>query len=271
VGRAGSDAPAEPVTLSFAPVHPVRARPVWLAAAAVMLVVVALASVIALRRDGRDDPVTNSMPVLQSTAPATTTKTTPPTTPTTATAPTTAKAPGPVEQDYGAIAPGQGIAAIRIPKIGLITYVVAGSGRPQQSIAVGHVSTTPVPGQLGNSVLVGDRTSHVAPFEDLQDLVAGDQVEIETILGGTYVYRVDRSEVVNPEDYSVVTTSPTAKATLTLITCTPKFTSKQRLVVHASLVADLSSPVGRRQINYGQAGAAPAPDSVACNMTPPSG
>ncbi|MCU1399185.1 MAG: peptidase family protein, partial [Acidimicrobiales bacterium] len=64
---------------------------------------------------------------------------------------------------------------------------------------------------------------------------------------------------VDPSDYSIVTNSDPSRATLTLVTCTPKWSSTQRLVVHADLDAARSgSPVGIGQAFYGEA----EPDST---------
>ena len=254
VERAGSDAPDEPATLWFAP-PPRRPRSGLVAAAAVLLVVVALASVVALRGDG-SHRTAGSSPALQPSTFATTAR--PPsssTTPTTAKAApaTTTPTARPVVQKYGPIKCGDGIGKITIPAIDVNFYYVACVGKDELNRGVGHFPKSVVPGQLGNAALTGHRTSHLAPFGDLDMLEPGDVIQIETILGGAYTYIVTSSEVVNPSDYHVVTDSDPTRATLTLITCTPKFTSKQRLVVHAKLDPTHSpTPVGVGQIYYGE-------------------
>jgi len=264
VDCAGSDAPTDPATLWFAS-PPRRPRAGWLAAAAAFLVVVALASVVALRRGGEIDPAAQTTPAVQSTTPPTTAHPPRPTTPTTvkSATPRTSVPPGPVVQDYGAITCGDGIGRITIPEIDLNFYYVAcvGTAELNRSV-VGHYPRSVVPGQLGNAALAGHRTSRAAPFGDLDALKPGDVIQIETILGGAYTYVVTGSEVVNPSDYHVVTDSDPTKATLTLITYTPKYTSKQRLVVHAALDTSRSgSPVGVGQPYYGEANPGFGPSS----------
>ena len=179
---------------------------------------------------------------------------------------TTTVPSGPVEQDYGLIKCGDGIGKITIPKIDINFYYVACVGKDELNRGVGHFPKSVVPGQLGNAALAGHRTSHKAPFGDLDELEPGDVIKIETILGGAYSYVVTGSEVVDPSDYHVVTDSDPTKATLTLITCTPKYTSKQRLVVHADLDPSLSgSAVGIGEIYYGEAN----PDASLGNDTLP--
>jgi sortase A len=171
-------------------------------------------------------------------------------------------------QDYGTVATGQGIGSITIEKIALSTFVVAGTGPDQLAIAVGHLSSTPAPGQIGNAVLVGLRASQLAPFKELDQMRIGDVIEIDTSPGGTYFYRVTTATVEEPTATNVITDADEGVATLTLITCAPQGEVKQRLVVRASLVEELSSPVGAGEPNYGQAGDPPADSYEPCNMIP---
>ena len=175
------------------------------------------------------------------------------------TATTSAAPTGPLVQHYGMVRDGEGIGRLMIPRIGLTDYYVAGVGKSDLASAVGHFPRSVAPGQLGNAALAGHRTTHGAPFSDLDALQPGDEIDIQTVLGGAYVYIVTGSEVVDPSDYGIVTASDPSKATLTLITCTPKWSSTQRLVVHADLDATRSgSPVGVGQMFYGEA----QPDST---------
>jgi len=201
--------------------------------------------------------------ITPDTFPPDTTSTVPPTVvpgdtsvPTTTTVPaetTTTVSTGPVAQDYGPIKCGDGLGKITIPEIDVNFYYVACVGKDELNRGVGHFPKSVVPGQMGNAALAGHRTSHLAPFGDLDSLEPGDAIQIETILGGAYTYVVTGSEVVDPSDYHVVTDSDPNKATLTLITCTPKFTSKQRLVIHAELDPTRSpTPVGIGQLFYGE-------------------
>ena len=157
-------------------------------------------------------------------------------------APTTTTTPaGPSAKPIPA--EGEAVARIEIPKIGLNRIVVEGAAAGDLAKGPGHFPETPLPGQLGNAAIAAHRTTHLAPFYDIDQLQPGDEIDITT-LNGRYVYHVTGSEVVSPDDYAAVipTTDPT-KATLTLVSCTPRYSSTNRIIVHAELVASESDPL----------------------------
>lgn len=130
----------------------------------------------------------------------------------------------------------QPFAIIRIPTIERLAEgwtVVEGTSRANLKNGAGHMPFTPLPGQPGNAVISGHRTTYGAPFHELDTLEPGDLIEIETALG-VHTYSVTGAEIVAPTDLWVV--EPRDGAWLTLTTCHPKFSSRQRLVVFASLV-----------------------------------
>ena len=210
-------------------------------------------------------PLATSAPTTVDSGPAATDAST--TTTSVPTTPPTSEVP--VPQNYGVVKPGAALGEIRIPKIHLDFFIVAGVSSKDLGLGVGHFANTVAPGQLGNSALAGHRTSHLAPFSDLDQLKAGDEIDITTKLGDAYAYIVTDSLVVKPTDYHVVTDSDPTKATLTLITCTPKYKSSQRLVVHASLDQARSSAVGVAAPYYGQGAGSFASDTIPGDNTLP--
>lgn len=80
---------------------------------------------------------------------------------------------------------------------------------------------------------VSHRTTYGAPFQDLDQLDVGDLVEVETALGVS-TYAVRELRVVQPTALWV--TDEREGAWLTLTTCNPKFSARQRLIVFAELV-----------------------------------
>jgi LPXTG-site transpeptidase (sortase) family protein len=132
--------------------------------------------------------------------------------------------------------PGTAFAIIRIPKIDRLKdgwTVVEGVTVRDLRNGAGHMPKTPLPGLPGNVVISGHRTTYGAPFHELDTLVPGDLIEVETALG-THTYAVRETIIVRPTELWV--TEPREGAWLTLTTCHPKFSSRQRLVVFAELV-----------------------------------
>lgn len=132
------------------------------------------------------------------------------------------------------LAVGSAVARIQIPKIGLDNIVVDGVGVDDLRKGPGHYPATPLPGQVGNAAIAGHRTTYGHPFGDIDQLSSGDVIMVQT-LQGSFTYRVYSQQVVDPSDVSVLLPDPGRPATLTLTTCTPKYSAAQRLVVKAEL------------------------------------
>lgn len=129
---------------------------------------------------------------------------------------------------------GATLGRIVIPKIELDDVMFEGVTRETLKKGPGHMPGTPVPGQPGNAVVSGHRTTYGRPFYDLDALSYGDRIEVETATG-MHVYEVRNILIVDPTDVSV--TKPIAGAWLTLTTCNPRFSAAERLVVQAVLVS----------------------------------
>lgn len=153
---------------------------------------------------------------------------------TTTTTTTTATAePLPVLLGEPAAPEGEPLARIEIPKIEVDAVVFEGIGRNTLKLGPGHMPETPLPGQPGNAVISGHRTTYGKPFSDLDQLVAGDEIRVETALGVS-TYAVREVLIVAPTDVWV--TEAKQGAWLTLTTCHPRFSAAQRLIVQAELI-----------------------------------
>jgi sortase A len=129
---------------------------------------------------------------------------------------------------------GESFAFLSIPRIGIEDVVVyEGVDRETLKKGPGHMTTTPLPGQPGNAVISGHRTTYGRPFFDFDLLATGDRVELRTEIG-THVYEVREVQIVEPTDVWV--TDDRAGGWLTMTTCHPKFSARQRLVVWAEMV-----------------------------------
>jgi sortase A len=145
----------------------------------------------------------------------------------------------------GPLTEGSPVAKLKIPSIGLDWTVVEGVGVPDLKKGPGHFPETPLPGQLGNAAIAGHRTTYGAPFFDLDKVEVGDTIEVGT-LAGLFIYEVTGTTVVQPSEYaSVIPTVDPDVATLTLATCTPAYTARERLIVFATLVPESSAQVMR--------------------------
>jgi sortase A len=147
-------------------------------------------------------------------------------------------APGPpvVASNMAPPSAGSPVGVISIPKISLSMVVVEGTDADQLRSGPGHYPGTPMPGEAGNAAIAGHRTTYLHPFYNLNELVPGDPIDIVTVQG-IFEYHVVSSQAVDPTDVAVV--APTSTPTLTLTTCTPRYSASQRLVVQATLVADV--------------------------------
>jgi sortase A len=130
-------------------------------------------------------------------------------------------------------AAGEVLGRIVIPTIGVDWMVVEGVELAFLAGGPGHMPWTPLPGQPGNAVISGHRTTRGAPFADLDRLQPGDEILVETLIG-THTYRVVDHRIVAPT--GVWVTEQRDGAWLTLTTCNPKGSARERLVVFAHLV-----------------------------------
>ncbi|MEZ5251993.1 MAG: class E sortase [Ilumatobacteraceae bacterium] len=138
---------------------------------------------------------------------------------------------------------GQPLGRITIASAGIDHIVIEGVRTNDLADGPGHFPETPLPGQLGNAAIAGHRTTHGQPFIDIDRVQPGDEIVVQT-LAGQYVYLVESQQIVSPNDYQLVipTIDPTV-ATLTLTSCHPKYSARQRIVVTARLDEARSAPV----------------------------
>jgi len=100
---------------------------------------------------------------------------------------------GELGQDIGPLGPtrpGAPVAVLDIPSIGMRDVVVVEGTSPEDMTAgPGHLRNTPLPGQLGLSVIFGRRVTFGAPFARLADIRPGDKITTITQQGKS-VYKV---------------------------------------------------------------------------------
>jgi len=113
-------------------------------------------------------------------------------------------------------------------------------------LGIGHYEGTAMPGAVGNFAIAAHRTTYAKPFNRIAELQVGDPLVVRTD-DTWYVYRVTSSEIVRPQDVQVIapvpddpTGTPTERY-ITLTTCHPMFSARERYIVHGTL--DYWAPV----------------------------
>ncbi|MGI8774652.1 MAG: class E sortase [Actinomycetota bacterium] len=125
---------------------------------------------------------------------------------------------------------------MKIPAIGLKTKFYDGVVDEAVKLGPGHWPGTPWPGQRGNSVFAGHRTTHTRPFGDLDLLQPGDRIHIGMRNASPTTYRVVRTLIVPEAEYAkAVLKQPRHKRVrlITLFACTPKGSLSHRIIVQA--------------------------------------
>jgi sortase A len=126
------------------------------------------------------------------------------------------------------------LAVLRIPKIHLEVPVYNDTDDLTLNRGVGRILGTAHVGEGGNLGIAGHRDGF---FRGLKDLAPEDQIELVRV-GQSDTYVVEKIQIVNPEDVSVL--HSTRVPSLTLVTCFPFYyvgSAPQRFIVHASMKA----------------------------------
>jgi sortase A len=142
--------------------------------------------------------------------------------------------PAPKGVDPALKQPASGVDfAIRIPRLGYFAAVKEGIGAGVLYSGPGHYPTTMWPGDPGTVGVA----AHNVYWINFPQLTKGDEIDIETRYG-VYRYRVTGSEVVNPDNRSVLVPYSDGYG-LTLTTCWPLWAgafATQRYVIFAQQV-----------------------------------
>jgi sortase A len=151
--------------------------------------------------------------------------------------------------------PQQYYGRIVIPKIDVDSPLLEGIRLSTLDYGPGHWPGTAMPGELGNTVFAGHRTSHNADFRRLDELAAGDEIIFdldnsdgiptatvapEDPFGGVYVYHVTSVFRVPPSGMWVVSQHYRHEATL--FACHPPGSVAERIIVQADLVSINGEP-----------------------------
>jgi sortase A len=142
-----------------------------------------------------------------------------------------ADAPERVKQ--GKPLPGDAIGKITLPAIDKSYLVVEGTDTDDLRKGPGHYDDTPMPGQHGTVGIAGHRTTHGAPFRNIDKLKRGDEIIVDTP-SGRFVYEVEKQKIVLPTDLSLK--ARVGYDRLILSACHPLYSAAQRIIVFSRFV-----------------------------------
>jgi sortase A len=130
---------------------------------------------------------------------------------------------------------GAWVARLEAPSVSMKTTVLEGTYDGTLDRGAGHIEETPLPGQIGNIGIAGHRDT---VFRPLRKIRIGDPLQLTT-RDRIYHFQITSTTIVDPRDVHVL--NPTAKPTLTLVTCYPfEFigSAPRRFIVQARLVTE---------------------------------
>ena len=151
----------------------------------------------------------------------------------------------PITVPEATIRDGGLIGRMEIPKLHISGVVFQGTDEGILNHGIGHLHGSALPGQAGNVVLAAHRDTF---FRNLRNVKKGDMVMVTTE-SGPRMYQVDATQVVAPNQISVV--KPTPKPTLTLITCYPFYYvghAPKRFIVQALDMQSARTELTARQV-----------------------
>jgi sortase A len=133
------------------------------------------------------------------------------------------------------IGEGDSLTRIIIPDIEVDVVVVEGVSASALRAGAGHYPNTPLPCEIGNVAIAGHRTTYGRPFHNVDLLDPGSEITLQTPVGSCTYEVTQEPFIVAPDQTEVVANTPD-EATLTLTTCHPKGSARQRLIIKATLV-----------------------------------
>jgi len=134
--------------------------------------------------------------------------------------------------DAHRVGTGDAIGRIRIAKIGANYAVVQGTDTGSLEKGPGHYPGTAFPG-LGRTVgIAGHRTTYLAPFRHIDQLVSGDRIVLRMPYA-VFTYVVQFRKIVLPT--AVWVTRDVGYERLVLSACNPLYSAAQRIIVFARL------------------------------------
>ncbi|MGI5897965.1 MAG: sortase [Candidatus Dojkabacteria bacterium] len=125
---------------------------------------------------------------------------------------------------------------LNIPSLNISGKIFQGKDSSTMDKGFWHFPISKKPGEQGNVVIIGHRFLHMPPktdtFFNLDKIDIGEKIQVVSDVS-EHNYIVLEKKEVQPNDMSIIQDSD--EYTLTLVTCTPLWTSEKRLVIIAKL------------------------------------
>lgn len=156
---------------------------------------------------------------------------------------------------------GPGWGVLYVPRLGEDFSVPVTDGVGNDVIdhgVLGRYPDSAGPGEEGNMSFAGHRQTHGSILWDMDQVVPGDKMYVETA-NGWWIYETAQNHIVTPSDISVLDPNPMNPGTeadgqwLTITTCHPLFSTRERMVTHAEMVEFVPRDAG-------------APEAIAANV-----
>ena len=128
---------------------------------------------------------------------------------------------------------GKPVGRMRVPRLGLKTIVVNGTGHDDLTKGPGRELHTFMPGENELVYVAGHRTTYLAPFAKIDQLKPGDPVTFE-LPYGTFHYEITGHRIVGAHDLAVLRSRH--HEVLVLQACHPRFFATHRYLAYARLV-----------------------------------
>ncbi len=128
---------------------------------------------------------------------------------------------------------GEPVGRLIVPRLGLKSIVVNGTGHDDLTKGPGRELHTFMPGEGELIYVAGHRTTYLAPFAKIDKLRAGDPITF-VLPYATFHYEVTKHVIVAADDLAVLRSHH--RELLALQACHPRFFATHRYIAYAKLV-----------------------------------
>ncbi len=130
------------------------------------------------------------------------------------------------------VSEGDAIGRLGVPSMGGDHTILQGTDTDTLQKGPGRYPETQLPGQGGTLGIAGHRTTYGAPFRNINDVEAGDEIMLE-LPYARFTYEVKRTRIVEPTATHIV--RDVGRERIVLTACHPLYSAEQRYAVFADL------------------------------------